>query len=215
MKLKSFGCSFIFGSDLLDPTHAWPSQVSQRLGLEYQCHAMPGIGNLQIANKVLEQLDLSDNDFFVIGWTWIDRFDYTGADDNRWSTIMPGDTTAQAAHYYRDLHSEYRDKLTNLITIRCVVDQLTAANIPFLMTYMDELLFDQRWHLNATVKTLQDSLKPLMTTFEGLTFLDWSRSNGFAESEKWHPLEQAHSVASDYIIKILEKSYPNLQGKVD
>jgi hypothetical protein len=39
-----------------------------------------------------------------------------------------------------------------------------------------------------------------MTQFNGMSFLDWSRANGFAESVKWHPLEDAHAAAAQYLI---------------
>ena len=93
MKLKSFGCSFIFGSELADdgrdrpyatPSQlTWPSHLAQHLGRDYSCYARPGAGNLQILENILNQSAVSDcNDLFVIGWTWIDRFDYYDADHN-------------------------------------------------------------------------------------------------------------------------------------
>jgi hypothetical protein len=113
---------------------------------------------------------------------------------------MPVDTTDLAKTYYRDLHSEYRDKFTSLCHIKLAIDTLNQRGIPFVMTYMDELLFDQRWHVSESVLDLQSHIKPHMTTFEGLTFLDWSKSQGFEISPAWHPLEPAHAAAADYLI---------------
>jgi hypothetical protein len=56
MKLKSFGCSFTYGSDLHDcdipqwgaSRQTWPALLAKNHNLEYECHAHPGIGNLQI-----------------------------------------------------------------------------------------------------------------------------------------------------------------------
>lgn len=50
MKLKSFGCSFIFGLELSDigakskkySQLTWPAIIAQRQGLEYECYARPG-----------------------------------------------------------------------------------------------------------------------------------------------------------------------------
>jgi hypothetical protein len=85
MKIKSFGCSFIFGTDLADETRGepyaqssqltWPALLAQDLGLEYECHARPGSGNLRILEKILS-ISIQTPATFVIGWTWIDRFDY-------------------------------------------------------------------------------------------------------------------------------------------
>ena len=73
------------------------------------------------------------------------------------------------------------------------------------MTYIDELLFDQQWHTSGSIDYLQDYVKPHMTTFEGQTFLDWSRANNYPISTTFHPLEAAHQAAADYMIKVFDK----------
>jgi len=217
MTLKSFGCSFIFGSDLADAVKnvskatnsqlTWPALLARHQAQDYCCLAWPGSGNLQILERVLNQVPVSNSsDLFVIGWTWIDRFDHWDSNHDlhkkstAWSTIMPVDTTELATTYYRDLHSEYKDKFTSLCYIKLAIDSLTQRGIPFVMTYQDELLFDQRWHVSNSVLDLQSYIKPHMTTFEGRTFLDWSREHGFEISPAWHPLEAAHAAAADYLI---------------
>ena len=223
MKLKSFGCSFVFGSDLDDcdnspprpknSNQTWPAHLAKRLGYEYQCYARPGGGNLQIAEQVLNQLEVSlDSDLFVIAWTWIDRFDYwtdscvLGTDfyKTNWKTISPGDTEELSKLYYQNLHTEYRDKLTTLMNMKLIIDTLKQKRIPFVMTYMDQLVFDKQWHVSASILALQSYVQSYMTTFEGQTFLDWSRSHAYPESVAWHPLEQAHQAAADYLIEHLK-----------
>lgn len=216
MTLKSFGCSFIFGSELADDGRdgpyatasqlTWPAHLARYLNQEYQCYAYPGAGNLQILEQVLIQAASgTSTDLFVIGWTWIDRFDYyTPEQKNKrtsWSTIMPIDDTQLAHTYYKELHSEYRDKFSSLGYIRLAIDILTQKEIPYIMTFMDDLLFDQRWHITLAVTDLQAYIEPQMTQFDGKSFLDWSRENGYKETEMWHPLEEAHVAASEYIIK--------------
>jgi hypothetical protein len=66
------------------------------------------------------------------------------------------------------------------------------------MTYMDRLLLDQQWHSPVYVKTLQDRVRSRLQDFDGKTFLEWSRTNGYPESLHWHPLEQAHQAAGTY-----------------
>ena len=212
MQLKSFGCSFIFGTDLtganselaIASQSAWPALLAQHLGYEYSCHARPGSGNLQILEQVLNQNTSNPADLVVVGWTWIDRFDYYNSNCKGrlcedWSTIMPVDNNEIAKVYYQNLHSEYRDKLTNLSYIRLAIDTLTQKGIPFIMTIMDELLFDQRWNTSPAVLELQAYIQPHITQFEGQTFLDWSRRNGYKESAGWHPLEDAHQAATALI----------------
>jgi hypothetical protein len=222
MNLKSFGCSFIFGTDLADDgrgtayvtpsTSTWPALLARHLGRSYSCHARPGAGNLQILEQVLNQVATATNqDLFVIGWTWIDRFDYYDANYNPkqqrspWSTIMPIDTDAVADTYFRKLHSEYRDKFTSLICVKSAIDALTQKGIPFLMTYMDPLMYDQQWHTTPAVIDLQKATKNHMTQFEGSSFLEWSRQKNYEISPTWHPLESAHRAAADLMIKVFDK----------
>jgi hypothetical protein len=219
MTLKSFGCSFIFGSELTDdgwnfpyatPSRlTWPAHLAQGLGHKYRCYARPGAGNLQILEQILNQTAENDNDLFVIGWSWIDRFDYYPVNPDTvkrspWRTLMPIDTTELAKVYYRDLHSEYRDKFTCLSYIKLAIDTLNQRNIPFIMTYMDGLLFDQQYHVTPAVVELQEYVKPHMIEFDGLNFLDWSRKNGYPITDIGHPLETAHSAAGKYMIKVFD-----------
>ena len=69
------------------------------------------------------------------------------------------------------------------------------------MTYIDDLTFDQRWNVMPGILELQQYIQPYMTTFNGLTFLEWSKEKGFPISETLHPLESAHRAASDYILE--------------
>jgi hypothetical protein len=49
----------------------------------------------------------------------------------------------------------------------------------------------------AYIETLRNQIAPDLKTFEGQTFLDWSRDKDFAITELLHPLEQAHESAAD------------------
>lgn len=224
MNLKSFGCSFIFGTDLADSTavygktivpsqSTWPAIIAKKFNYRYECFARPGSGNLQIAEQVLNQANNCLDSMFVISWSWIDRFDHWGQigefsnwiNGNEWQTICPSDDTDLAKIYYQNLHTEYQDKLTTLILIKLVIDTLRQKNIKFIMTHIDDLIFDQQWHATPAVLDLQEYIKPYVTTFEGQSFLEWSRTHGYPESVGWHPLEAAHCAAGEYIIKLQEK----------
>jgi len=241
MNLKSFGCSFIYGSELSDeilydpskkqPPHysklTWPAHLAQHLNYNYLCYARPGAGNLQIAERALTHLATNETALFVINWTFIDRFDYVDINDpivdrqqhNQtdklnpkllpWSTIMPIDKTDIAKIYYKDLHSEMRDKLTTLMSIKLVLDTLRQKNCPFIMTYMDDLMFDKRWHTTPAIIDLQDYILPHMTTFEGLNLQQWSKKNGYPITRLGHPLEQAHAAAGELMIKVFDTQNTN------
>jgi len=215
-QIKSFGCSFIYGSDLKDAElvrlhtaraggyhatasqHTWPAKLAQQLDRDYQCYARPGSGNLQILNTVLNQVNHAKDSCFVIGWSWIDRFDYTDQNDD-WNTLLPGQDTANSQMYYRYLHSQYKDKLTTLTYILTAITVLKQMRIPFVMTYMDDLLLEKEWHSTDATVQLQQQVLPHLTNFEGKTFLNWARDHDFPVGDQLHPLEAAHQAAFEYL----------------
>lgn len=213
MKLKSFGCSFIFGTDLHDDSreyskatasrHTWPALLAQQYGWDYTCYARPGAGNLEIAERLLSQLTDTEPAVYVVGWTWIDRFSYIGDNDpwlrSFWKSIMPIDTDSKAQIYYQYLHTEMRDKLTTLINIKTAIDALKSSGNRFIMTYMDELMFDTRWNTTPAISMLQGYCEPYMTRFNHKNFLEYSKENGFEISPTQHPLEAAHAAAAELI----------------
>ena len=225
MKIKSFGCSFIYGNELSDCNNdynknysqqTWPAKLAKTLNRSYECYAQPGIGNLQILEQILNQLNTSNNtELFVIGWTWIDRFDYYKTDCNSrkkttaWSTIRPTSQSKIAKNYFKMLQSEYKDKLSSVTYIKTAIDALNQNQIPFVMTYMDELMFDQNWNITPGLVYLQGVVKCYMTTFTGLSFLDWSRKHNYPETKNWHPLELAHQAAADYMLTVFDKQNTN------
>ena len=217
MMLKSFGCSFIFGTDLSDDGRkggyatfsrlTWTAHLSRHLGMHYHCYARAGSGNLRILEQVLTHAATNERDFFVIGWSWVDRFDYQNND--AWHTILPVETDERAEFYYRNLHSEYVDKLKTLTYIRIAIDVLEQKGIPFLMTYMDPLIFDRTWHATPAVTDAQDRILPYMSQFDGDTFLNWSKRNNYEISATLHPLEAAHRSAADLILPVAQQKLAN------
>jgi hypothetical protein len=230
MNLKSFGCSFIYGSELSDevlwdksirqlPKHSkstWPAHLARHLNYDYLCYARPGAGNLQIAERALTHLATNEQALFVINWTFIDRFDYVDLNNPDkwtgsmpWSTLMPIDKTDIAKVYYKQLHSEIRYKLTTLMSIRMVLDTLKQKNCPFIMTYMDDLMFDKQWHTTPAITDIQDYILPHMTRFDGLNLQQWTKKNGYPVTSIGHPLEQAHAAAGQLMIKVFDTQNTN------
>jgi hypothetical protein len=182
------------------------------------CYARPGAGNLQIAERALTHLATNEQALFVINWSFIDRFDYFMLDNpnkfydnewNEWATLMPIDETDISKIYYKQLHSELRDKLTTLMSVKLVVDTLKQKNCPFIMTYMDDLMFDKRWHTTPAITDIQDYIRPHMTQFDGLTLQQWSKKNGYPITSVGHPLEQAHAAAGQLMIKVFDTQNTN------
>jgi len=216
MKLKSFGCSFVYGSDLDDCNHdngvdirpsmkTWPALISTRLGMEYVCHAHGGSGNLCILDRIMKSIKPGSPSFYCINWSYIDRFDYkdpnsdqTGKND--WKSLTPQSHHLTSEIYYKDLHSEYRDKLTSLIYIKTAIDFLTKNHCPFIMTFMDYLIFDKKYHTNFGIEDMQNAVRNYLYDFNGMNFLDWSKHHGYGISPQNHPLEEAHQSAADYMM---------------
>lgn len=221
--LKSFGDSFIFGTDLADdgrdqpiPTFSnltWPALIAQDRGWEYQCYAKGGAGNLMILDRSLKHILSPESDFYIIGWTWAVRYDYNCSEQDwpggryyhefnryEWSTLAPNSTGEVPEFYFQRLQSDYRDVLTSLLYINTVIELLKQRRAQFIMTCMDETLFDKAYAQAPAVAQLQRQVKPYISWFEGRNFLDWSINRGFDVSSTSHPLETAHRAAADLIL---------------
>ena len=217
MILGAFGDSFLFGSDLQDVVDdgtedslvpskkTWPALCANLLNLEYRCMALPGQGNKIIADDVLRAIKSKKNNmFYVINWSWIDRFDYIDNQRNVpkiseiWHTVNPHTDSEIAKFYYKRVYKDLDAKLQNLMYVKVTLDSLIENDCKFVMTYMDKLLIDKTFHCPHSVEYLIDKTEPYFNTFENLNFLDWSKQNNFAVSSDWHPLEQAHKKAAEF-----------------
>jgi hypothetical protein len=223
MKLKSFGCSFIWGSDLPDENNGknpslltWPAKLAAQIGYHYECHARPGVGNLFIANQVLTQIQtLREPSLFLINWTWIDRFDYVGPHDDsdwrcvapaQWQAIRPGDETPEAVHYYKTTHSQFRDKLQSLILIYTCIQELDRRGIPYISCMMDDLCFEHKFHHTPAMQLMQEYLTPRTTWFDGVNFLTWARSHNYETSPTYHLLVPGNQAAAGYLFEALKNN---------
>ena len=205
MPLRSFGCSFTAGTDLFCEDNVWSNIVAEKLDIWHVNHAQAGIGNLQIAESVM--LHSMPGDICVINWSWIDRFDFVDPNSEQWKTILPVDVNDYTKTYYRYLHSQYRDMLTNLMHAASVIDFLERHNIPFVMTVIDHLWMQkvqQSWHESCAIDWMQSRLQPYLCDFQGQDLLNWARSNDFPISDTWHPLDLAHEKAAELMLPIIE-----------
>ena len=97
MKLIGFGCSFTYGSELIDPNidewdrhhsntayrerHCWLGELADRLDIDYVNLAEPGASNYSIQEKFASYIhNAEDNVIICVGWTnhlrnswWSDR----------------------------------------------------------------------------------------------------------------------------------------------
>jgi len=191
-KLKSFGCSFIYGSELSgttpysidDPSNlTWPALIAKKLNVEHQCYALPGQGNFKIYCDILANSYYNDDS------------------QEHWQTLKPAQENEIQDFYYRNLHSQLKDMIANASWIVSAAEHLTSLGCPFVMTYMDHNLLtpiNPNWHDPRYLEILQQKLSKVLVNFEGMNFLDWSRKKLYPVSATWHPLEAAHQAAADY-----------------
>lgn len=212
MLIKSFGCSFIYGSDLPDEPclvgrkHSkltWPARLADLLGYRYSCYAKPGVGNLHILNQILGQID-QDPCLFLIGWTFIDRFDYTSPNDS-WLTLRPDSADVSARCFYKHLHSQYRDKLVTLLYINQCLDLLKKHGHKWIMTTIDDLIFESDWHHDAIIGYLQKNIQDCFYKWDGKNFLKWAQDSGYHASQRLHPDQHAHEAAAKHLFNNLKK----------
>lgn len=217
MILKSFGCSFILGTDLPDlatpdqfSSLTWPSLLARKFDLPYRCYAGGGHGNLSILDRLSQEIQHDPSALFVIQWTYIDRFDYSDPNGhhynkgmNDWLTILPETKSTHAEFFFRNIQSEYRDKLTSLLYIKTAIDLLRENNCRFLMTAIDRLVLCPKYHASDVMKLWQRYLISNLVFFDEHDFLTWSKLQGFAMGETGHPLEQAHAAAAHLMSPVI------------
>jgi hypothetical protein len=214
--IKSFGCSFIYGSELHDinleyptaPSYStWPALIAKKLELDYECYAGPGQGNFKIYCDILANSYHNDQSVYLINWTWIDRFDFVDSNET-WQSLRPAEEAVLEQFYYRNFHSQLCDMISSASYIVSAIDHLNSLNCQYVMTYMDYNLLtpvDPNWHDPKYLEVLQHKLSKILVNFDDKNFLDWSQKNNFEISSQWHPLEQAHSAAADYWLPAVKK----------
>jgi hypothetical protein len=84
------------------------------------------------------------------------------------------------------------------------ISLLTKLNIPFLMTSMDDLIFDTTYHQTPTSQLLQQQITPYLDWFEDKNFLTWARDNKYPISNTLHPLQDAHVRAAEIMLPVIK-----------
>ena len=208
--IKTFGDSFLYGSDLADaydetlphhPKHTpsrsvWPALIANKLGMKYQCHAHAGASNSAIARSIYQHAQ--PDTMNVIQWTWIDRTEYVNTEDNTWQQIRPSVSDQASENYYKNFHSTLQDKWINLNIIINALQYLESNNITYVCHALDQLLLDTKYHAPQYIVKQQNYLQDRIKWFpDNRTFFEWAKMEKFDISDGWHPLEQAHEQAAE------------------
>ena len=207
-KVIAVGDSFTRGDELADcsthsriaPHHThslstWPALVAKTLGIEYDCMTIGGRGNHWISMSVSTYLEKHRDAFFIINWSWFERFDYIDAETDQWTVTHPRHEDQLNHYFYKHIDSEKWNLHRNLQQIHSTICLLEQNNINFIMTCMDPMLYTNE----NFVKPLQDQVKHYIVNFYGYTFLEWAKHKNFEIGPGGHPLEKAHAEAAKYI----------------
>jgi len=219
-RVVSFGDSFTWGTDLDDCSEdrtgyskkTWPALIAKYYNCRYQSLAMGGSSNLGILRWLLTSIDkkdISEQDFVIINWTWIDRCDifdnstqYVSKNldhDYGWNTIRPDSQTEIASLYYKNFYSDLSSKFETLKNIIVAIDVLKLYNINYLMTCQDRLTIDVDFFNPEYINLLIARVQKTLFWFSNNGFYNWALSNNYAVGKTGHPLEEAHYAAFEYI----------------
>lgn len=190
--------------------NTWPALLAKEKNLDYRCFAEAGCSNQSIVRQFFTYLpNITEKDTVVINWTWIDRWDFhidNVSVEHQWITIRPSDNDDEYKEYqdiyFKYIHGELWTKYETLKLMLLVQSTLDKLNINYITTTIDPLVFDTNFHTQEYIKTLQHLVKDKFIWFEGLSFYEWAKHNNYKISDKWHPLEEAHEKAFEYINEI-------------
>jgi hypothetical protein len=186
----------------------WTALLAKKLNLEYVCYAEPGCSNQSITRQFFQYLPyISKDDIVVINWTWIDRWEvFNGHDETskQWVVLRPSGSDDKKLNdfYFKYLQSEIWNKLETLKMILLLINTLKVKQIKFLMTSVDKLVVDEKFHSPSYITALREEVTNDITWFNGDGFLDWSKKNNFPIDDVGkHPLDKAHVHACEYIME--------------
>lgn len=148
MKLVGFGCSFTYGSELIDPNidewdrhhantayrerHCWLGELADRLDIEYINLAEPGASNYSIQEKFASYIQNPDRNIIIcVGWTNHLRNSWWSDREQRWihdGFIRNENETLFGASFKEWLiHSQKRCKQVTL-NAKLFVNSVCKAN---------------------------------------------------------------------------------------
>ena len=115
------GCSFTFGSELIDANSNWSSLLNktQMTQGNFVNTALPGASNSGIARRIFHQLsnNQSENIQGVVAmWSFGSRYDWAmpehkELEDKRWTSITPWDASISAEERHRGIAGSEAQKL--------------------------------------------------------------------------------------------------------
>ena len=160
-RLVTFGCSHTFGQYLPDiqDNHsvasklAWPSLLANKLNLELDNQAIPGISNIGILESIIKY-DFTKEDYAIVMWTYYDRdriWDMDGKPHNyqfahiskfstksKWLDVHnPIDTRIRSWFYIHHAKILFESKLDKFLMLLIHHDPEFIIHKPYFITDID------------------------------------------------------------------------------
>ncbi len=227
-KMIAFGDSFTWGSDMGDTMRdfewwakpkewrnqkanmfdnlysrrTWQAKLAKKLGLDYKCYAEQGCSNQSIVRQFFKYApSFKEGDLISVNFTWRNRYDFFDTETDNWETVRPSGTEDSKYHeiYYKHIQSVKWDQIESLKAIILILGHLKYNNIDFIATCIDDEIFDDQLLTDPVIGSLTDVCKDDIRWFEDKGFHKWSIDNNYPISPMWHPLEEAHEAAFEYL----------------
>jgi hypothetical protein len=211
MKLLAGGCSLIYGSELPDTLDngsysqlTYTALLAQHHNLDYQCVALPGVGNDTIARQVVEHIDSQMTALVIVNWSYKDRAEFHYNDIGWQSLQYPNTEYASrinqlAKPFYSDVTDTYL-WYKHLQEIVCLQTILNDKKIPFIFSSADYQFFNQENVIHSKAhKELYELIDFTHWFFwknpengNHTSFINWAKKYNYPLGPLLHPLELAH-----------------------
>jgi hypothetical protein len=178
--LVAGGDSHVWGSELKDSPHGGINGYSRNtfpalLYDNYSCVAYPGIGNKEIAQRVINACDhnihCNSHNIVIVCWSWPGRDNQVDSDNH----------------------------------ILKLQDYLIANQIPYMFTCVDNCIITEndqidysKWFMFPPGKTDRFG-NEVDETITSRGFYQWAIENKYSIGADGHPLEDAHKDAAELI----------------
>lgn len=218
-KLIGAGCSFIQGCELGDENNprgysikTYPALVAKHYNLPYECLAYGGASNTGIANMILNY-DIQDC-IILVQWTYESRIGlHINVDNNplhkngiKWFDFAPGNWLFDETRFVPD---RFVKKLVANDVHKFSMDfyRYIGNDETFLlmsdMAMKSVLYYTQQKNAKIIFFTAMDRLLDVngCLDFEGMSWIDFVFKHKCKLGPMGHPLDEAHRLTSDYILK--------------
>ena len=226
----AIGDSFTRGDELADcpeqlpyqtsfSRSTWPALIAKSLNIDYDAEAIGGKGNQWIS--FITSGNIKQDTLLIVNWTWFERFDYIATVNDgitlyhdSWQTTHPRHENKLDHYFYKNIDNDIWNLHRNLQQMHSTIQLLKQNNIKFIMTCLDpgyvttlaDIRPDSFINLSihttwvAAINELHKQVVPYILDFDGMTFLEWTKINGWKVGPNGHPLEDAHTAAAEYML---------------